>query len=84
MTTLSKMIIPPIVGVPVFLRCVFGPSSLTVCPAFSFFKKGMITGLKSTLTVKEMTTGAAGIASINLIFSYQALSEKNNSSFSLI
>ena len=82
MTTLSKMIIPPIVGVPVFFRCVFGPSSLTVCPAFNFLKKGMITGLKSTLTAKEMTTGATGIASVNLIFSYQAFPRRTYLSFS--
>ena len=30
----SKIKIPPIVGVPSFLRCVCGPSSRTACPIF--------------------------------------------------
>ncbi|BFK99582.1 hypothetical protein K070079E91_19330 [Eisenbergiella porci] len=49
--------IPPIVGVPFFFKWLLGPSSLTVCPALSLFRKGMITGPKNTLTRNEMRTG---------------------------
>ena len=36
------MIIPPIVGVPCFFKCDLGPSSLSICPTFSFFNIGII------------------------------------------
>ncbi|OPZ63468.1 MAG: hypothetical protein BWY84_00950 [Candidatus Aerophobetes bacterium ADurb.Bin490] len=35
-TTENRIIMPPIVGVPCFSRCFFGPSSLTTWPIFIF------------------------------------------------
>ena len=45
------------VGVPFFFRWLLGPSPLTVCPALSLFRKGMITGPSDTLTKKDIRTG---------------------------
>jgi hypothetical protein len=48
--------IPPIVGVPDFFKWLFGPSSLSVCPTFSFLKNGIITGPSMTLIAKAIAT----------------------------
>ena len=45
-------IMPPIVGVPCFLRCDFGPSSLSICPTFIFFNIGIIINANTTATAK--------------------------------
>ena len=44
MTKEDKINKPPIVGVPVFLKCDFGPSSLTYCSNCIDFKKFIING----------------------------------------
>src|SRR5699024_12872801 len=41
---LKIIIIPPIVGVPVFFMCDFGPSSLMLCPNLRRRKNGMNNG----------------------------------------
>src|SRR5699024_3644762 len=53
-TTLMTIIIPPIVGVPVFLICDFGPSSLRLCPNFKRRKKGMKIGDERTVIRKAI------------------------------
>ncbi len=51
------MTIPPIVGVPDFFKCDFGPSSLSVCPTFSLLKKGIRIGAQTALTPNEINIG---------------------------
>ena len=46
-------IIPPIVGVPCFFKCDFGPSSLSDCPTFSFLKIGITIIEITTLVTKD-------------------------------
>src|SRR5699024_4973739 len=48
-TILITIITPPIVGVPVFFICDFGPSSLMLCPNFKRLKKGINIGDKRTV-----------------------------------
>lgn len=45
----SKIIIPPIVGVPDFFWCDFGPSSRMLCPNFNLFKNGINKGERKTV-----------------------------------
>ena len=58
-TTLPRIRIPPIIGVPDFFRCDFGPSSRSVCPTCSFFKKGMTNGPAIILMTNAIITGIA-------------------------
>ena len=60
------MINPPIVGVPDFFRWDSGPSSLTNCPNFNFFKKGMIIGLQIT-PLQLMRAAATVVNGGNLV-----------------
>ena len=50
-TTLIRISMPPIVGVPFFFRCSLGPSSLTVCPTFSRRRKGITSFLKISFLI---------------------------------
>jgi hypothetical protein len=45
--------IPPIVGVPDFTWCDFGPSSRMLCPALIFFNKGIKANVKITVNMKD-------------------------------
>jgi hypothetical protein len=51
-----KIIIPPIVGTPIFLRCSLTPSSLTVWPICLVFKLKMTLGAIIIANKKEVTT----------------------------
>ena len=46
---LKTIIMPPIVGVPVFFIWDFGPSSLILCPNFNRLKNGIKIGDKRTV-----------------------------------
>src|SRR5699024_10948231 len=54
MTMLTTIMTPPIVGVPVFFICDFGPSSLMLCPNFKRLKKGINMGDNRTVNIKEI------------------------------
>ena len=49
----SKMIMPPIVGVPLFFRCDCGPSISHLLPEFQPRSSGMSSGPSSTANTKE-------------------------------
>ena len=55
--TPKRITIPPIVGVPDFFKCDCGPSPRSVCPTFSFLKKGIRIGANTALTAKEINIG---------------------------
>jgi len=55
-TTLIRIKIPPMVGVPFFFKWLSGPSVLSVCPIFNRRKNGMTTGPSNTLIANEIIT----------------------------
>ena len=67
--------IPPIVGVPVFTKCVSGPSSLTTCPKFNFLNFSMILGANKSTNINAVATAPAVL---NVIY-LNRLKPKNDS-----
>ena len=59
------MIIPPIVGVPCFFKCDAGPSSLSICPTFSFLNIGIV--ISPNMTDIANDTSNTSISKFNFI-----------------
>ena len=53
MRTAAMIMMPPIVGVPAFARCAFGPSSRMLCPALIFLRTGMNMGAQNRCNDKS-------------------------------
>ena len=56
---LERIITPPMVGVPFFLRWVSGPQSRTTCPRWNFLSSAMVFGpmrsVKTSAVRSDMT-----------------------------
>ena len=52
--TASRMITPPMVGVPALTRCDWGPSARICCPMPSFLRKRIHKGMMSPAIIADM------------------------------
>ncbi len=54
-SVVTRISVPPIVGVPALVRCVFGPSSRTTWPIWYWDNRAMIPGPTSNEIASEET-----------------------------
>ena len=68
---LVRIIRPPMVGVPCFFKCAWGPSVRTCWPNFSRCRKGITTGHRMALTANAIII--ASIVSLIMVHSYYVM-----------